>query len=160
MKCSRFAFSTAAALVVMLVAGGSMAVAADGPKLVLPEKIKDMGTVAQGEILEIQFELVNEGDQPLEIRAVRPTCGCTVASSKKNRDSMVAAQFSGKCYGVEEGEGLSCRVTPTGSGLSCSRARMPAPPCSIAQRRGFTRLGPPSRSWSPRWPSRAASPAL
>ncbi|MDX2435839.1 MAG: DUF1573 domain-containing protein [Acidobacteriota bacterium] len=79
MKNSRFSFPTAAALVVMLVAGGSMAAAADGPKLVVPEKIKDMGTVAQGEILEIDFELVNEGDETLEIRAVRPTCGCTVA---------------------------------------------------------------------------------
>ena len=91
MKCSRFGFSIAAAVVVMLVTAGSLAVAADGPKLVVPEKIKDMGTVAQGEILEIQFELVNEGDQPLEIRAVRPTCGCTVADF----DREIAAGTSG-----------------------------------------------------------------
>ena len=90
MKFSRFTF-LAAALVVMFVAGGSMAGAADGPKLLVPEKIKDMGTVAQGEVLEVQFELVNEGNQPLEIRAVRPTCGCTVADF----DREIAAGKSG-----------------------------------------------------------------
>lgn len=75
----RLMLTTAAAMVVMLLAGGSLAVAASGPKLVVPEKLKDMGTVAQGEVLEVNFELVNEGDETLEIRAVRPTCGCTVA---------------------------------------------------------------------------------
>jgi hypothetical protein len=53
--------------------------AAEGPALVVPEKIKDMGKVAQGEVVEVDFALVNEGDETLEIRAVRPTCGCTVA---------------------------------------------------------------------------------
>jgi hypothetical protein len=79
MNNSRFSHQCAAVLVVVLVAGGLTAVAADGPMLVIPEKLKDMGTVAQGEILEVNFELVNEGDQTLEIKAVRPTCGCTVA---------------------------------------------------------------------------------
>jgi len=91
MKNSRSPLTTAAALVAMLVAGSMTAVAADGPKLVVPEKIKDMGTVPQGEILEINFELVNEGDQTLEIRAVRPTCGCTVADF----DREIAAGKSG-----------------------------------------------------------------
>ena len=91
MKISRCTLATAAILMVMLAAGGSLAAAADGPKLVVPEKIKDMGTVAQGETLEINFELVNEGNQPLEIKAVRPTCGCTVADF----DREIAAGTSG-----------------------------------------------------------------
>lgn len=90
MKISRLPLLVTAAVAVVLAAG-SPAVAADGPNLVVPEKIKDMGTVAQGEILEIQFELVNEGDQPLEIKAVRPTCGCTVADF----DREIAAGKSG-----------------------------------------------------------------
>ena len=77
MNRHRLSLSTAAALVALLFAGGSMAAA--GPQLVVPEKLKDMGTVAQGEILEVNFELVNEGDETLEVRAVRPTCGCTVS---------------------------------------------------------------------------------
>ena len=80
MDISRLRFTAAAACVVIIVAGASLTAAADGPKLVVPEMMKDMGTVAQGEILEVSFELINEGDETLEIRAVRPTCGCTVAS--------------------------------------------------------------------------------
>jgi hypothetical protein len=52
---------------------------ADGPKLVVPEKIIDMGEVAKGEVLEANFKLVNEGSETLLVKAVRPTCGCTVA---------------------------------------------------------------------------------
>lgn len=66
--------AVAAALIV-----GAAADAQAGPKLVVPEKIKDMGTVAQGEVVDVEFALVNEGDETLEIKAVRPTCGCTVA---------------------------------------------------------------------------------
>jgi hypothetical protein len=50
-----------------------------GAKMVVPEKIKDFGEVAQGEILKADFTILNEGTETLEIRAVRPTCGCTVA---------------------------------------------------------------------------------
>jgi hypothetical protein len=38
-----------------------------------------MGKVSQGEVLNVDFELHNEGDETLQIKAVRPTCGCTVA---------------------------------------------------------------------------------
>ncbi len=72
----------------MLVAGAVLLTAATvvaqqpvttGPKLVVPEKILDKGTVAQGEVVEANFKLVNEGTEPIQVKAVRPTCGCTVA---------------------------------------------------------------------------------
>ena len=53
------------------------------PKMVVPHKVMDVGTVPRGEIAEVAFEIVNEGSAPLEIRAVRPTCGCTVADYDK-----------------------------------------------------------------------------
>jgi hypothetical protein len=68
----------AVAIAAAVVAGAAADVEA-GPKLVVPEKIKDVGTVAQGDVVEVDFALVNEGDETLEIKAVRPTCGCTVA---------------------------------------------------------------------------------
>lgn len=77
MSTRRFAHLTAAVMAVLLTAAG--AVAADGPNMVVPEKIKDMGKVAQGDVLSVEFAIVNEGDETLEIKAVRPTCGCTVA---------------------------------------------------------------------------------
>ncbi len=50
-----------------------------GPKMDIPVKVKDVGVVPQGQKIHVDFQIVNDGDQPLEIRAVRPTCGCTVA---------------------------------------------------------------------------------
>ncbi|MCP4903037.1 MAG: DUF1573 domain-containing protein [bacterium] len=48
-------------------------------KIHVPMLVLDLGQVAQGISAEANFEIVNEGDGVLEIRAVRPTCGCTVA---------------------------------------------------------------------------------
>ena len=79
MSKARFMLLTTAALVVLTVFVSAAVGAADGPKMVVAEKIRDMGTVAQGELLEVDFAIVNEGDETLEIKAVRPTCGCTVA---------------------------------------------------------------------------------
>ncbi|MCK5375467.1 MAG: DUF1573 domain-containing protein [Acidobacteria bacterium] len=76
---NHFMLLIATALVALTALTAPVAVAADGPKLVVPEKVKDMGTVAQGEKVHVNFELVNEGDEPLIVKAVRPTCGCTVA---------------------------------------------------------------------------------
>ena len=79
MSKTRFTTFTAAVLALTLAAIVPVTGAADGPKMVVPEKIKDMGKVAQGEVLDVDFAIVNEGDETLEIKAVRPTCGCTVA---------------------------------------------------------------------------------
>jgi hypothetical protein len=75
----RFTLLTITVMVVILAATAVEMDAADGPKLVVPEKTMDMGRVAQGEVLDVDFAVVNEGDETLEIKAVRPTCGCTVA---------------------------------------------------------------------------------
>ena len=75
----RFTLLTITVMVVTLAATAVQMDAADGPKLMVPEKIMDMGMVAQGATLSVDFEIANEGDETLEIKAVRPTCGCTVA---------------------------------------------------------------------------------
>jgi hypothetical protein len=53
------------------------------PKLDVPEKVKDFGTVPQGTMIHATFKLVNEGNATLTVKAVRPTCGCTVAEFDK-----------------------------------------------------------------------------
>ena len=79
-----------------LVATGSVAAAqtADqgGPKLIIPNKIIDAGKVSQGVTVDAVFELINEGNQKLVVKAVRPTCGCTVADFDKE----IAAGSKGK----------------------------------------------------------------
>ena len=54
-----------------------------GPNMVVAEKIVDVGTVAQGEVVEVDFKIANEGNETLQVKAVRPTCGCTVADYDK-----------------------------------------------------------------------------
>ncbi len=54
-----------------------------GPRISVPEKVKDFGIVPQGKVLEVKYQLVNEGTEKLVVKAVRPTCGCTVAEYDK-----------------------------------------------------------------------------
>ena len=53
------------------------------PKAVVVEPVKDLGTVARGEKIAHDFVIRNDGNAPLEITAVRPACGCTVAEFDK-----------------------------------------------------------------------------
>ncbi|MFH1177151.1 MAG: DUF1573 domain-containing protein [Acidobacteriota bacterium] len=48
------------------------------------EKVKDFGIISKGDKLKATFEIRNTGTAPLEITAVRPTCGCTVANFDRN----------------------------------------------------------------------------
>jgi hypothetical protein len=76
----------------LLIAGSAATASAQAPQLVVPSKIVDVGTVSQGIVADAVFELVNEGDAPLVVKAVRPTCGCTVADF----DREIAAGATGK----------------------------------------------------------------
>ncbi len=69
------------AVVALAVAGSPLwgQEAAKAPKMVIPELVKEFGNVPKGDVIEADFKIQNEGDAPLEIKAVRPTCGCTVA---------------------------------------------------------------------------------
>lgn len=53
-------------------------VAEGSPRLAVPERVLDFGTVAQGEEIGADFTITNEGDAALQVKTVRPTCGCTV----------------------------------------------------------------------------------
>jgi len=50
-----------------------------GPAAAVVEPVIDVGEVPVGEPVEAEFRIRNDGDQPLEISNVRPSCGCTVA---------------------------------------------------------------------------------
>jgi len=63
----------------IMTTGMAIAQNESGPELIVPSKIIDAGTVSQGVIVDAVFDLVNEGDAKLTVKAVRPTCGCTVA---------------------------------------------------------------------------------
>jgi len=69
--------------VMMTVAATTFAQTEGSPALVVASKVMDAGTVSQGTTVDAVFDLVNEGDTKLVIKAVRPTCGCTVADFDK-----------------------------------------------------------------------------
>lgn len=53
---------------------------APAPKLVPVEAIQDVGKVAKGEKVKVDFAIRNDGQVELVLSDVHPTCGCTVAS--------------------------------------------------------------------------------
>ncbi len=56
------------------------AAAVPAPKLVPVEAIQDVGKIAKGERVKVDFSIRNEGEVELVLNDVHPTCGCTVAS--------------------------------------------------------------------------------
>jgi hypothetical protein len=56
---------------------------ASGPKLVVPESKKDVGTVPKGEPIKHVFVLRNTGKADLHVTDVKPSCGCTVPEFDK-----------------------------------------------------------------------------
>jgi len=68
---------------VVMAAMASLVMAQGSPRLVIEEKIFDLGEVPQGVVKDVVFELRNEGTGVLTVKSVRPTCGCTVAEYDK-----------------------------------------------------------------------------
>jgi Protein of unknown function (DUF1573)/HYDIN/CFA65/VesB-like, Ig-like domain len=66
------------------------------PKAVIEQAVVDVGTVAKGDKITQDFVISNQGNAPLEITDVKPTCGCTVASY----DHTIAPGASGKVHAV------------------------------------------------------------
>lgn len=56
---------------------------AKAPRLTLVEPLKDFGTVPKGQKIDWSFLVKNTGTADLEILAVKPACGCTVADFDK-----------------------------------------------------------------------------
>lgn len=63
----------------LLAVSASAALHAAGPVAVPAATVVDVGTTPRGETIEHSFVIANEGDAPLELTDVRPSCGCTVA---------------------------------------------------------------------------------
>jgi hypothetical protein len=49
----------------------------------LHPNVIELGKVQQGEILQGKIEFKNTGDAPVEIEAIKPSCGCTAVSPEK-----------------------------------------------------------------------------
>lgn len=70
-----------------------------GPKIQFSTPIYDFGRVQAGEVVKHSYMFTNNGDQPLELSNVQPSCGCTTAGdwSRKvmpGQTGMVPVQFN------------------------------------------------------------------
>lgn len=74
---SSFAF-----LILLLLTAGLFA--QRGPKLQSDNLNHDFGTVEPDGYYEHDFHFTNDGDEPLEILSVKPSCGCITAKVDKN----------------------------------------------------------------------------
>ena len=88
---------TFVAFAAMVIGAATAFAQTDGsPMLVVPSKILDVGTVSQGVTVDAVFDLINEGDAKLVIKAVRPTCGCTVADFEPEIAAGATGQIKAK----------------------------------------------------------------
>jgi hypothetical protein len=65
------------------------------------EPKKDLGTINEGQKLQISFHLKNTGNSPLIFQSVVPGCGCTVADYPKEpiapgKEADITASFDSK----------------------------------------------------------------
>lgn len=50
-------------------------------RIVFETEVYDFGKAEQGPMLEYSYKFINEGDKPLVIEKVQPSCGCTGAAT-------------------------------------------------------------------------------
>lgn len=84
--------------------------AAQEAKLVPVEAKVDFGRVSQGTVVPFEFVLRNEGDAPLNIENVKPSCGCTAALVS---DSVVPPGGEARITGTVKTARFQDRITKT-----------------------------------------------
>jgi hypothetical protein len=66
------------------------------------DSTKDLGTITEGQKVEVNFRFRNAGDKPLVIERVQPSCGCTVVDPPKEA---IAPGKDGEIKGVFDSNG-------------------------------------------------------
>lgn len=103
-----FSRSLLATLTFLLLIPASLVMAEEkAPRLTLVDPLKDFGTVAKGETLDWTFTIKNTGTADLQILAVRPSCGCTVADF----DKVIKPGQTGKISAKVDTAGMSGPVS-------------------------------------------------
>lgn len=77
-----------------------------GPRLQFASTVLDFGKAAAGQVIEHDFVFTNTGDRVLEIKDVRPTCGCTIAGAwdrhvEPGRSGRIPIRFTPEYHDAE-----------------------------------------------------------
>jgi len=75
-----FTVLLASALIFLSFSNRNLTASEGNAKIVFSEESYDFGKVEPGPVLEYSFKFTNEGDKPLVIEKIQPSCGCTGAS--------------------------------------------------------------------------------
>lgn len=75
-----------------------------GPKFTLLDPVVDFGLLEDYETETTEVRFTNSGDQPLEVKQVQPTCGCTTVKLDK------------RIFAPGEGDAITLKFTPKGIG--------------------------------------------
>jgi hypothetical protein len=62
------------------------------------DQVKELGSIREGQKLEVSFRFVNTGKKPLVIESAQPSCGCTVPEKPEKpimpgQEGMIKAVF-------------------------------------------------------------------
>lgn len=80
MKTFRVYLWLLAGVLVLLAAGCGASAQAGEPQIALENSLLDLGNVPNGEVVERQVSVSNDGNAPLVVDTVTTTCGCTTAT--------------------------------------------------------------------------------
>lgn len=80
----------------------------------------DFGKVMEGEIVEHDYKFTNTGSEPLVLKKVKASCGCTVPTWPRNaiapgESSIIHAKFDTKRRGRKGGAPQNKSITVTGN---------------------------------------------
>lgn len=89
-------------------------------KIKFKEEIYDFGKVKDGILVEHDYEFVNDGENPLLLKNVKASCGCTTPSWPREaiapgKTGKIHAAFDSKGRGSEGGSVQNKSITVTGN---------------------------------------------
>jgi Protein of unknown function (DUF1573) len=71
---------------IVVISNSKLSASNKDAKIVFETIEHDFGSVQQGTPLEYSFKFTNEGDKPLVIENVHPSCGCTGATTDGKKE--------------------------------------------------------------------------
>lgn len=99
-------------IVMLLFLGLSVGLSAANPQIVFKSMQVNFGDVDDGKPVDILFDFENKGDSDLEIKAINPTCGCTISELKKRtykpgEKGQIPARFNPSGYNGQVTKSIS-----------------------------------------------------
>lgn len=105
---------------------GSTPVTSDGPKIASDLTFLDLGDMLLGAERTVAFPIRNDGTQPLVIRRIETTCGCTFArilDATGHAIAIAAASTSGTVHTLAPGAACSVELHFVSTGQPAARLR-------------------------------------